>query len=122
MINEDAFKTIIHEDGAFEELLKRTGPEPVRSALQKMRAKLSTQIARFGDERPEWFRKANSLLALVNHRLDQVKVAEDTRLQDYKEFIQEVATALYNADYTSNAEPDLDDIDALYEWLDGTGL
>lgn len=122
MLTGEAFKAVIHEDEAFVTLLERAGAESVRGQLQEMRMKLATQIAQFGNERPEWFRKANSLLAVVNHRLDQVKMAEDTRLQDYRDFIQEVVTALHNAGYTSTSEPNLDDVDALYQWLDGTGL
>lgn len=123
MVDEDAFKALIHEDLAFQTYLERAGVDTVRDQLNKMNMKIATQLAYHGDERPAWYKKTKSLHAVVRVRLEEVKVYEEDSIADWKELVVEFVTAIAgHGGNQSKRYPDLDDIDDLYAWLDETGM
>lgn len=123
MINEDTFRTLIHTDTAFKALLEKEGALAVKEQLQQMQMKLSTQIATFGDERPDWFRRANSLLVVVRNRMDETKDYEQSELAEYKELVQGILENVQDKfDKHDYPLPNVNDIDAVDAWLEAVGL
>lgn len=121
MINEDTFRTLIHTDEAFKALLEKEGALAVKEQLQQMQMKLSTQIATFGDERPDWFRRANSLLVVVRNRMDEAKDYEQSELAEYKEVLAD-ALEYIRTQKGQETAPDVNDLDAVDAWLEAVGL
>lgn len=123
MNNEDAFKIVLHSDDAFATYLERVGSESVKSTLQGMRMKLETQIAKWGDERLDWHRKATSLLVVVNVRIQEVIEWENDELAVYKELVEDILSKLQEKlDKYDYPLPDVNDLDAVDEWIEGVGL
>lgn len=117
MINEDAFKSIMHEDEAFKAFLDTHGSEPAREQLQKMQMKLSTQIAQFGDERKDWYRRANSMLAVVRLRIDEVKDWDKRQALKWRELAVKVAVDLHDAGFGAEEFPENGSLEEFAAWF-----
>lgn len=123
MINEDVMKAVIHVDDAFRALLEKHGALEVKAKLQDMQMKLTTQIAQWGDERKDWFKRANSLLVVVRNRMDETKDYEQSELADYKLLVQDMICNIQDKFERHDLErPDVNDIDAVDAWLEEVGL
>lgn len=121
--HEEAFKIVLHSDDAFLKYLERMGSEPVKETLQKMRMTLETQINKWGEERKEWHTKATSLLTVVKVRLTEVQEWENDHLAVYKELVQEITERIQDKfDKHDFPLPDVNDVDAVGDWLDEVGL
>lgn len=123
MINEDVMKAVIHVDDAFRALLEKHGALEVKAKLQDMQMKLTTQIAQWGDERKDWFKRANSLLVVVRNRMDETKDYEQSQLAEYKELLQGILENVQDKfDKHDYPLPDVNDLDAVDDWLESVGL
>lgn len=123
MLNEEAFKAVIHTDEAFQELLEREGALPVKAVLQQMQMKITTQMAQYGDERKDWFRRVSSLLVVVRNRLDQTKDYEKSELASYKDLVQGILENVQDKfDKHDIPLPDVNDLDQVDSWLEEVGL
>lgn len=123
MINEDVMKAVIHVDDAFRALLEKHGALEVKAKLQDMQMKLTTQIAQWGDERKDWYKRANSLLVVVRNRMDETKDYEQSELADYKLLVQDMICNIQDKFGRHDlARPDVNDIDAVDAWLEEVGL
>lgn len=123
MINEDVMKAVIHVDDAFRALLEKHGALEVKAKLQDMQMKLTTQIAQWGDERKDWFKRANSLLVVVRNRMDETKDYEQSQLAEYKELVQGILENVQDKfDKHDYPLPDVNDLDAVDAWLESVGL
>lgn len=123
MINEDVMKAVIHVDDAFRALLEKHGALEVKAKLQDMQMKLTTQIAQWGDERKDWFKRANSLLVVVRNRMDETKDYEQSQLGEYKELVQGILENVQDKfDKHDYPLPDVNDLDAVDAWLESVGL
>lgn len=122
-MNEDMFKAVIHEDQAFKALLEREGSEVVLAQLQAMRMKMTTQIATFGNEREAWFKRVNGLLVVVRNRIDEVKEDQSVELADYKDVLTDILARIQEKfDKCDIPLPDIDNLDAIDDWVDEVGL
>lgn len=122
-MNEDAFKAIIHSDEAFKALLEREGSEVVLTQLQAMRMKVTTQMATWGNEREAWFKRVNGLLVVVRNRIDEVKEDQSVELADYKEVLTDILALVQEKfDKYDIALPDIDNLDAIDDWVYEVGL
>lgn len=122
-MNEDAFKAIIHSDEAFKALLEREGSEVVLTQLQAMRMKMTTQMATWGNEREAWFKRVNGLLVVVRNRIDEVKEDQSVELADYKEVLTDILALVQEKfDKYDIALPDIDNLDAIDDWVYEVGL
>lgn len=122
-MNEDMFKAVIHEDQAFKALLEREGSEVVLTQLQAMRMKMTTQIATFGNEREAWFKRVNGLLVVVRNRIDEVKEDQSVELADYKDVLTDILARIQEKfDKYDITLPDIDNLDAIDDWVDEVGL
>lgn len=123
MIDDDTFKAVLHEDEAFKLYLEREGGEHTRERLQGMVMRLSTQIGKFGDERPGWYKKAKGLLTVVRVRLDEVKDYEARECDIWKELAGDMAEAL-TLNYGDNFEEDIDydDPESVRAFFNSTGI
>lgn len=123
MVDMDTFKVIVHDDDAFKTFLEKRGSEITMEQLQKMSMKLSTQLATFGDERPQWFKRAKSLLAVVKNRMDEVKTYEASELADYKDVLGDLLYAVRDKfDKYDHDLPDINDLDAVEQFIEEMGL
>lgn len=122
-MNEDAFKAIIHSDEAFKALLEREGSEVVLTQLQAMRMKMTTQMATWGNEREAWFKRVNGLLVVVRNRIDEVKEDQSVELAVYKEVLTDILALVQEKfDKYDIALPDIDNLDAIDDWVYEVGL
>lgn len=123
MLNEDTFRSIIHVDDAFRAILEKEGALAVKTKLQEMQMKLTTQLAQWGNDRPDWFRRANSLLVVVRNRMDETKDYEQSQLGEYKELVQGILENVQDKfDKHDYPLPNVNDIDAVDAWLESVGL
>lgn len=123
MMDDDSFRSVIHVDEAFKTLLEKEGPLAVKEKLQQMQMKLTTQIAQWGNERVQWFKRANSLLVVVRNRMDETKDYEQSQLGEYKELVQGILENVQDKfDKHDYPLPDVNDLDAVDAWLESVGL
>lgn len=115
MIDQDVFKAVIHDDDAFKDVLESI-PEKALETLREMHLRVSTQIIKYGDERPEWYRKANLFSILLKRRISETEAYLYDTTGDWKEFAIDLVTKLYEAGYGAEEMPETNGLDEISEW------
>jgi len=117
-MDTNTFKAIVHNDDAFKIYLDTHGEDDTMAHLLEMSNRLTTQLARYGNEREDWFKKANALMAVVKNRMDQVKRYEQDGIQEWKDLVEELMDFIKEqANYTPNIQNAAGDIDKVYDWI-----
>lgn len=121
--DEDVFKVALHKDEAFEGFWDKFGSEEILENLLRLDKKLSTQIAVFGDEREDWFKRVNALRAVIRSRIDQVRNDVIEELEEWQELVEEIVVRIRDRfDKCDYELPDFDDVDAIRIFLANIGL
>lgn len=117
-IDADAFKALIHEDEAFGVYLDRFGASNTLDRLQEMNSILSTQIAKWGDERVQWYKRAKALQAVVKNRMDQVHSEGVTaELEEWKDVVFNLITG-YQETHLIDDTPDFESLESVKKWVE----
>lgn len=118
-MDTNVFKAIAHDDDAFKIYLDTHGADITMDHLLEMNNRLTTQLARYGDEREDWFKKANALMAVVKNRMDQVKRYEQDGIQEWKDLVEDLMGFISEqANFTLKIAEAKGDIDKVYDWID----
>lgn len=121
MIDQDVLKNIIHHDEAFTEILKKD-PEGVLKTLNEMHMTVSTQLAKYGQERIGWYRSAKSLAAVLKARMGETNQHIQKINNNWKTVTVNFLQKMYEHGYGNETEPEWDTLKEVEQWLNTVNL
>lgn len=116
MINQDALKTVLHDNDAFEEVLQND-PETLIKTLSSMQMKVATQIAKYGDERPDWYKRATSMSSVIRIRLEEAERFEQKQQNEWRGLAVELLTLFHEMGYGPEELPEEFTLEESREWF-----